>query len=590
VKRVNNGALGSKYSYLAMMAENAKSLESAAWREAAVPLQNVTLPVNKVSETDAVYDESGAMISPPSFSAFMSDGFDCYQQGGDARKETGTMCGYAGCVAYRFKIPAAAVSVALSSVALTIQRDRYCRAGVRVALVLSDSSAPSNDWSVVRGETEGAIVSESTASTVLGVSSWGFLSQKNVKNLVSGRAADSTITFNATGDDGFAALAETGRKYLWVYLTLEDYQSFWTMYNATDSRYYSIEGSAMLVASKSDFIFSEDVVSDSGSYHVADWACTGTQTVTNVGNAQAFGNFYKCGFRSILPITTRKKDGTNKIDIAIDKYGAKPFMSSPDWESGGYFPISDCDVIGGVPNTNANLLREVSCKIHNKFTQNALDESDALEAGKLPACTVVEFNYMPFRVPLKSISYNSTQIQGVDTAFEFKKIQLYASQHTSGNHLFNHVADMDVRLLLWRSRSETLDGTWDCAALAALASNPNFFTGGKRHITGTATGNGTITTSGGGSLDITNGVTIKADADLLQEVDCFKDLKGQEATYTGQLTMTIDLESPVKSNDILIIVPHLRMSHVDFVIDQSHIDQEQDYSWSMNGFDLRFLE
>ena len=155
VKRVNNGTLGSKYSYIAMMADNAKALESAEWHESAVPIQNVTMPVNKVSETDAKYDESGAMISPPSFSAFRSDGFDCYQQGGDARKEDGTMCGYAGCVAYRFKIPDSAASVALDSVTLAIQRDRYCRAGVRVALELSNSATPSNDWSVVRGEGSG---------------------------------------------------------------------------------------------------------------------------------------------------------------------------------------------------------------------------------------------------------------------------------------------------------------------------------------------------------------------------------------------------------------------------------------------------
>ena len=115
VKRVNNGALGSKYSYIAMMADNAKALESAPWHESDVPVQNVTMPVNKVSETDAEYDESGAMTKPPSFSAFTSDGFDCFQQGGDARREDGTMCGYAGCVAYRFKIPSSASSVPTGS-------------------------------------------------------------------------------------------------------------------------------------------------------------------------------------------------------------------------------------------------------------------------------------------------------------------------------------------------------------------------------------------------------------------------------------------------------------------------------------------
>lgn len=262
VKRVNNGALGSKYSYIAMMADNAKALEGAPWHESDMPVQNVTMPVNKVSETDAEYDESGAMTKPPSFSAFTSDGFDCFQQGGDARKEDGTMCGYAGCVAYRFKIPSSASSVPLSSVSLTIQRDRYCRAGVRVALALSDEATPSDDWSVVRGEGSGAIVSVSTPSDVLGVTSWGFLAQSNVPNLVSGRAADGTITFNASGDGGFSYLAETGYAYLWVYLTLEDYQAYWTMYNSKESRYYSIEGSAMLVASKAQFTFADDVSAD----------------------------------------------------------------------------------------------------------------------------------------------------------------------------------------------------------------------------------------------------------------------------------------------------------------------------------------
>ncbi len=262
VKRVNNGALGSKYSYIAMMADNAKALEGAPWHESSVPVQNVTMPVNKVTETDAEYDESGAMTKPPSFSAYISDGFDCFQQGGDARAETATMCGYAGCVAYRFKIPASAASVPLSAVGLTIQRDRYCRAGVRVALVLSNDATPSDDWAVVRGEDDGAIVSASTPNDSLGVASWGFLAQSNVPNLVSGRAADGTITFNASGDGGFSGLSETGCAYLWVYLTLEDYQSYWTMYNSRESRYYSIEGSAMLVASKARFTFADDVTAD----------------------------------------------------------------------------------------------------------------------------------------------------------------------------------------------------------------------------------------------------------------------------------------------------------------------------------------
>ena len=191
VKRVTNGALFSKYSYLSMMAQNAAALESAPWRMAGTPIREVTMPVNKVSKTDAEYDESGVMTKPPSFTAFTSEAFDAYQQGGDARKEDGTMCGYSGCVAYRFKLPDDASSVPLASVSLLISRDRYCRAGVRVAVDLSNDAQPSDDWAVVRGTGTGAIVSEHTASDVDGVASWGFLAQSEIGNLVSSRAAES---------------------------------------------------------------------------------------------------------------------------------------------------------------------------------------------------------------------------------------------------------------------------------------------------------------------------------------------------------------------------------------------------------------
>lgn len=567
VKRVTNGVLGSKYSYLAMMAENAKALESAAWHESAVPLQNVTMPVNKVTETDAVYDESGAMTSPPSFSAFMSDGFDCFQQGGDARKEDGTMCGYAGCVAYRFKIPADAASVPLSSVSLAIQRDRYCRAGVRVALELSNSAAPSNNWSVVRGETSGAIVSESTASTVLGVSSWGFLSQKNVKNLVSGRAASSTITFNASGDGGFAALATTGMAYLWVYLTLEDYQSFWTMYNATDSRYYSIEGSAMLVASKAAFTFSDTVDEDSDDYV----SCSGVEDAGYISLTQeeiatskygvtleqdsAYGNLLHCTRTSAIFTFDDRGGFVNNLDAmpskamfsfetwpwGVSASNAPHFTPVPLSELGTLasvrMPFVDVsDTIDGTP-TVIGKTRKYNTVNHHFFGFRLLRRSDDVGFYGPPAsegdvdpssCKVYPvicamWTYCAFAVPNGKNCYTKMNLEHLSS--------------TISNGL---VCD----LLVWKSSSSSFFGAFAYAALAALAQRPAFFTGSQGRVEGTFVGDGSF------------GCSVSASATLLQRIPC------SSMVHASPYTTTVDLQEAVTPGDVLIIVPSVRLATV----------------------------
>lgn len=565
VKRVNNGALGSKYSYIAMMAENAKALESAPWHESSVPLQNVTMPVNKVTETDAVYDASGAMTSPPSFSAFMSDGFDCFQQGGDARKEDGTMCGYAGCVAYRFKIPSSALSVPLSCVSLQIQRDRYCRAGVRVVLVLSNDTSPSSNWTVVRGETgSGDIVSPSTASTSLGVASWGFLGQSNVPNLVSGRAAAGTITFNASGIGGFSGLSATNKAYLWVYLTLEDYQSYWTMYNAKESRYYSIEGSAVLVASKAAFTFNGTVSADGATTDTATTEIFSALTnianrsVTSDDDITSCGNFLNAGFRSLLPITTRRS--RNYIDLDIGRYPTKfalhppepaqpigtysPISSQYNYVAGGLVPIEDCDIIGGCGGfKHQESPPVVRCGVSYDF--NSLQ--DSIADGLLRASVMAEFCYTAWRVPQP----NSGTYAPLPPSFAYKRIRLYSPDELQS--LFTPGAGLDVQLLLWRSSSPAFDSPWGEVAVSALASNTAFFTGGQKKISGSVIGNGSKT----------QGITVSAEAELLAELDLFGPIRGNESNYENIEEFSAELPMPVHPNDVIILVPHLRKSHVN---------------------------
>jgi len=538
VKRVTNGALGSKYSYIAMMADNAKALETAQWRKASTPLNEVSMPVNKVSQTDAEYDENGAMISPPSFKAFTDDRFDAFQQGGDARKENATMCGYAGCVAYRFKIPNAAIygSVPLSSVALAIQRDRYCRAGVRVALELSNSEQPNDDWAVVRGEGDGAIVSPSTASDAQGVTSWGFLGQSGTGNLISGRAADGTITFNASGTGGFPALA-TVKTYLWVYLTLEDYNSYWTMYNATDPRYYSIEGGAMLVASKAAFTFNGTVSPDdpsTGNFIAgAVGGFGGIHNYTDSDGSDAksvFGESFCCASESGVFFTSHTMDVRNamlNLDLLDTKDAIPGAPRSVVTMNGASATISapciqadSCDVIGAkvsVPSFGV-----VSMRITSK------DDSSANTHGTLRALATMAVRYCAFVSPPDKEEYRK---------IEYSNTYLYRHYFGGANeHPESKVIDCD--LLLWRSKSKAFFGPWREVAMTALAKNTGFFTGTSESISGAVSGNGEVTT----------GISVRADAQFLARI-----------TPTGANTSgTLDLVNPLRSSEVVIVVPILR--------------------------------
>ncbi len=526
VKRVTNGALFSKYSYLSMMTQNATALESAPWRMAGTPVREVTMPVNKVTQTDAEYDEYGVMTKSPSFTAFTSDAFDAYQQGGDARAETAMMCGYAGCVAYRFNMPDSASSVPLESVSLLISRDRYCRAGVRVAVVLSNDAAPSDDWAVVRGTGSGAIVSAHTSSDVDGVASWGFLAQSGIGNLISSRAADSALVFNSTS---FPALATTGKTYLWVYLSLEDYTSYWTMYNAKDPRYYSIEGGAMLVASKALFTFESAVASDGRMWTpVIDASFGGAATLTV--DIEKLGNIGKSLCCSGLAITSYSEDAIavlRNMDVVNAKAHVSYPVSNPNSEMAeASIPISDCDVIGGIlRGSDVGLaVRSVSCTIFNK------DSRAQSEDGEMISPTFALYKYRPFVVPSIHNEYTRLLIQ-----------------HDNG--IINKTTGYDALecdILLWKSNSNAFFGTWREAAVSALASDVHFFSGSAKRISGSIVGDG----------ELTNGVRVNAEATFIQRID----MNGQSGNE-----MAVDLVTPVKPGDVIIMVPVVRkIDHLNF--------------------------
>lgn len=254
VKRVSNGASLSKYGYIGMMQSNADAIIAAPWIMSSSLQSYITLTTNQITKTDGVFnDETASWTTKPTYTAYMADIYDCFAQAGDAVARNATICGYAGCVAYRFKLPTSASANALQSIELSLQRDRYLRAGVRIGLQLSNSDTPSEVWSVIRGEDQGCVRSQSTSpgQDIVGVSSFGFLGQPDTPNLVASQSAAGTITF----DTSTAFSDAMSYAYLWCYITLEDPAAYWNMYSETAKRQYYIEGSAMLIADGCSFTF-----------------------------------------------------------------------------------------------------------------------------------------------------------------------------------------------------------------------------------------------------------------------------------------------------------------------------------------------
>lgn len=223
VAQVSTGAPRPKSTFLALMAENLASLKACPWREAAgVPVALVEHDVTKATH--------------------LSDAYDAYKMTGNWNAKDQTEVAYAGMAAYRFKIPSAAASVSISAVTLPLSRDRFLKGGVRVVAVLGNNATPSDDWGTIRGNNiDPVLVNEAEV-------------------LVASQPAEIEQVFASSA---LPELAVTGKTYLWIYITLEDYTDWWDKYTATEPRQYAIEGSAMLMGGSVSVTFASAVEPDS---------------------------------------------------------------------------------------------------------------------------------------------------------------------------------------------------------------------------------------------------------------------------------------------------------------------------------------
>ena len=228
VAQVSTGVPRSKSTYIALMEENLEALKKCPWREA-----------NDQPVALANHDFTA--------STHFSDALDAFKMTGNYNSQTNTEVAYAGMVAYRFKIPASAISgsVSVASVSLPVSRDRFLKSGLHVAAALSESATPTSDWATVRGSGDLA------ASSVL---------VQTAANLMSGSAGADAVAIDLSGVSSGNPAA-----YLWIYVTLEDYTDHWEMYNAREKRLYAIEGSAMLTGGGVSVAFDGEVTADQDS-------------------------------------------------------------------------------------------------------------------------------------------------------------------------------------------------------------------------------------------------------------------------------------------------------------------------------------
>lgn len=165
-----------------------------------------------------------------------SPAFDAYKYCGDYAD--GKQIAYAGAVAYRFQVPAAALTgpTDITSIALPLYVDRWLVDGAHIAAYLSDSPSPPADWATIRaGDINAADVLPMTYTDPAG------------DRIVIEKNGTTTLTWPAS---------TASKAYIYIILTLEDYET---------TRGFWIEGSTLIQGVEAVTTFAAAVDADVSS-------------------------------------------------------------------------------------------------------------------------------------------------------------------------------------------------------------------------------------------------------------------------------------------------------------------------------------
>jgi len=287
------------------MAETFEALKIASWKESTALASEVSMPVN----------------APLTFSP--SDAFDAYKMSSTIAGSGRQIC-YMGMVAYRYTIPADAItdSTYPTLVKMTLGADKFNASGLRVAVYLSNTATPPTDWTVCRDGTE-YIPDETVDTITLGV----LASRDPLVSNATNSSGDYTLSFDP-------AIAENNA-YLYVIISLYDYEDF------RASREYYIEGSGVLDGANVEVGFTATVVADSavtiwdgrfkagGKYSSFSGSAVWQQNNTKMlvtrasmnGEEWLVGSFPQNVFGGVVTVAFSQFDGTADTTIGIETGG-----------------------------------------------------------------------------------------------------------------------------------------------------------------------------------------------------------------------------------------------------------------------------
>ena len=566
VRQVSGGCARSKYSFQAMQTDLLDELKRVPWQSAKCPLEEVTTVTNKVTQTDRVIDEqTGQIVKQSTYTAFIDDRYDAYKQGGDANTADATMCGYMGMVAYYFRMPSGN-SVPVTSIKLRLAASRYLRSGLRVVVAGTSAGRPDTSWANVRGEYSGAIRSASTpAQGVVGVSSWGFLGQPDAGTLVESRARDGELELKASD---FPYISELhSYSGFFVYVSIEDPEDYWDLYEARTPRYYSIEGSATLVPAACTVTFSGEVSAPAASsvtaignaYHgawhfggtsdLAAWdtgeCSSGDATTYLAAQNTAFGNFLKMrSFESGMMLDTGNGGigAVHRLMRFRDFPRKDCFSGAVPLTNGAFVPIADL----GVFAVNPSILKMVdkpgdsSKKVFGN-DGGALGESVGFclwepGTGNAHTTSVKPAAYGDKASTFKYLRFRSTVRLVPGGLACYTRMAVQMTKVVELGYAFFGTWKINI----WRTHSPDALGYFRLVALSALLSHQELFAEAP---------GGSVSATIAGTGEVTGDYNLAADAQFLGTVD----VPGNNGD-----TSTVEIPVPkLVGGDMLIFAPAL---------------------------------
>lgn len=220
--------------FVALMKSGFEMLKAAPWMESTQ--RKSELPVN----------------DPLTFVA--SDVYDAYKASITTASSGKQSCSM-GMAAYRFKIPAYAISnsVYVDAIKATVGADKFAYSGLKIAAIASNDATPPTDWTILRAGGFGATVDAtgdfSSPDTTVAPNTFGYLaSREALVSAATNKAEDLTLDLSALA---------ANYTYLYLIVSMYDY----TDYRA--SRQYWIEGSGIVMGESALVTFGSSVTADS---------------------------------------------------------------------------------------------------------------------------------------------------------------------------------------------------------------------------------------------------------------------------------------------------------------------------------------